>query len=426
MMTFFIKSTVCLFVLYGFYHFFLRHQKILVFNRFYLIFSLFFSTIIPLIVVPVETNFPLNNTFDRLSITTGHFILGEVITDNTSALFTYQNILTALYILISSILLIRFALNIFRITRKILKSKRVNNLKTSLVFVEENTLPYSFFRYIIVNRSDFENGKIEKELLMHEEAHCLQYHSIDIIIIELLNVFLWFNPAIWLFKKSILLNHEYYADDIVLTNRALIDYQQLLINLVMQDNSNYLVSNFKYSFIKNRLFMMTQRRPSNNAVLRKIAAVSLFLLLGITFAFSQENALNNNLSAIENGWWKPILKKHNFDLRKFNYKNIINMGMKDTTQSTLCLEMGNSDSLNNRKIPYKDAILISKGTGQTYWIIKSEYARHDVDNNILILKNGQMACYDFIYKNIIPTQTTTFQESTIDIKKNWMVTTATR
>jgi hypothetical protein len=168
--------------------------------------------------------------------------------------------------------------------------------------------------------------------------------------------------------------------------------------------------------------MMTQRRPSNNAVLRKIAAISLFLLLGITFTFSQENELNGNTSAIENGWWKPIFKKHNIDLKKFNYKSIINMGMKDTTENTLSLEMGNSDSLNNRKIPYKDAILISRGAGQTYWIITSEYARHDLDNNKLILKNGEMACYDFIYNNIMPTQTSSFIECSLDIKKNWMVT----
>ena len=94
------------------------------------------------------------------------------------------------------------------------------------------------------------------------------------------------------------------------------------------------------------------------------------------------------------------------------------MGMKDTTQSTLCLEMGNSDSLNNRKLPYKDAILISKGSGQTYWITTSEYAQHNFDNNILVLKNGQMACYDLIYKNIIPTHIVSFQEISLDIKKN--------
>jgi hypothetical protein len=378
--------------------------------------------LIPLIVIPVKSNFPINNNIGRFALTTGQLIHREVIIESSSQLFTYQSILTVLFILISSILLIRFALNIFRISRKILKNNNTYYHKTTLVFIEEKTLPYSFFRYIFVNQSDFENGKIDIELLEHEEAHCHQYHSLDIIIIELLNVFLWFNPLIWLFKKAILLNHEYYADSKVLTNRDLIDYQQLLINLLVQNNANYLVSNFKYSLIKNRIIMMTQRRPSNNAVLRKIAAISLFLLLGITFTFSQENELNGNTSAIENGWWKPIFKKHNIDLKKFNYKSIINMGMKDTTENTLSLEMGNSDSLNNRKIPYKDAILISRGAGQTYWIITSEYARHDLDNNKLILKNGEMACYDFIYNNIMPTQTSSFIECSLDIKKNWMVT----
>jgi hypothetical protein len=164
--------------------------------------------------------------------------------------------------------------------------------------------------------------------------------------------------------------------------------------------------------------MMTQMGPSDNAVLRKIAEISLFLLLGTTLTFGQENELINNTSAIKNGWWNPIFEKHNIDLKKFNFKNIINMGMKDTTESTLSLEMGNSDSLNSRKIPYKDAILISKGAGQTYWIITSEYARHDLDNNVLILRNGEMAYYDFISKNVIPTDTSSFQEMSIDIKKN--------
>lgn len=163
--------------------------------------------------------------------------------------------------------------------------------------------------------------------------------------------------------------------------------------------------------------MLTLTGPSNNAVLRRIATISLFLLFGITFAFSQENALISNTSAIKNGWWNPIFKKHNIDLEKFNYKNTFDMGMNDTINN-LCLEMGNSDSLNSRKIPYKDAVLISKGDEQTYWIITSESARHDLDNNLLILRNGQMSHYDFISKDVIPSDTSSFQEMNIDIKMN--------
>ena len=334
MITFFIKSTICLVVLYGFYHFFLRNQKILLFNRFYLIFSLVLSMIIPLIVIPVKSNFTINNTIERFNISTEQLVNSSAISEITTPLLTFQNILTALFIFVSFILITRFALNIFRILRKILLSKKIHNLKTSIVLIREKTLPYSFFKYIFVNQSDFENGKIEPELLMHEEAHCEQYHSIDILIIEIVNIFLWFNPAIWLFRKEILLNHEYYADGKVLTDRDTSDYQHLLLNVLLRNNSNYLVSNFKYSLIKNRIIMMTKSKPNDNAILRKIIGISVFLLLSVALTFSKESVLNTGNSNNANKDWIilprnekpelfPIIKGEYIEIpRTFGEKNI--------------------------------------------------------------------------------------------------------
>jgi len=119
MITFLIKSTACLILLYGFYHIFLRHQKILLFNRFYLIFSLVFSMVIPQIIIPIESNFPINATLERFTLNTGQLIQGDAIIENSAPIFTIKNVLTALFIIFSSILLFRFALNIFRISRKI-------------------------------------------------------------------------------------------------------------------------------------------------------------------------------------------------------------------------------------------------------------------------------------------------------------------
>jgi hypothetical protein len=263
--------------------------------------------------------------------------------------------------------LIRFALNIFRISRKILKSKKVDYSKTSLVFVEERTLPYSFFRYIFVNQADYENGKIEKELLMHEEAHCLQYHSIDIIIIELLNVFLWFNPTIWLFKNSILLNHEYYADYKVLTDRDPIDYQQLLVNIILQNNSNYLVSNFKYSFIKNRINMMSKSNPLHNSILRKFSAISLFLIMAITLTFSQEIKKLDKGMNFENEWWYPILQKHNKLPSGFNNFEKV-------------FEMGSKNSISNRIVTLENAFVLLK-LDNGYAILESPLLIHDLNKN---------------------------------------------
>jgi hypothetical protein len=244
-----------------------------------------------LIVIPVKSNYALINSFDKFTATSGYFTKGTVIIENTYSLFTFQNILFSFYIIITSILLIRFALNIFKLLSKIYKNKKVDYQKTSLVLIKERSLPYSFFKYVFVNRSDYENGKIEKELLMHEEAHCLQYHSVDIIITELMNVFLWFNPAVWLIKKAILLNHEFLADNRVLLAFESGDYQNTLLNIVLRNNSTCLASNFNYSLTKKRLIMMNKETKKNWAILRKITIIPLFLILVVTLAFSQKNLM---------------------------------------------------------------------------------------------------------------------------------------
>jgi hypothetical protein len=168
--------------------------------------------------------------------------------------------------------------------------------------------------------------------------------------------------------------------------------------------------------------MVTQLGTLNNAVLRKIAAISLLLLLGSSFAFGQRNELIRDTSIIKNGWWNSLFEKHKIDFEKYNYKNTFDMGMNDTINN-LWLEMGISDSLTKRDIPFRNAVIFSQGPDQTYWIITSEYARHDLDNNLLILRNGLMECYDFISKNAIPTDSSSFKEIIADIKKNSMIMT---
>jgi len=295
MITYIIKSTISMLVLYSFYHLLLRQHKILVFNRIYLISSLLFSLIIPLIVIPVRTDFSISTGINNITSATSQIIQSNEPIAPSASHLTVEVVIAILFLLISTVLLFRFALNIFSLIIKIRKEEKIEKQKITLVLVEENITPYSFFRYIFLNRQSFEDGKIEKELIMHEEAHCIHFHSADIIILEIVNIFFWFNPVLWAFRKAILLNHEYYADNRVLTNSASEDYHQLLINLVIQNNTSYLVSNFKYSLIKNRLIMMSKISPSNNAIPRKIGSVTLFLFLGMAITFSKEKNLNINI-----------------------------------------------------------------------------------------------------------------------------------
>lgn len=120
MMTYFIKSTLSLIILYGFYHFILKQQKMFLFNRFYLITSLLFSLIVPFIDIPVRTDYPIIITIGRVASLTAPQI-ERVGTNayNIAADFSFTNILIYMYFVISGILLIRFVFNIIKIFIKI-------------------------------------------------------------------------------------------------------------------------------------------------------------------------------------------------------------------------------------------------------------------------------------------------------------------
>lgn len=296
MLTYIIKSTISMLVLYGFYHLLLCQHKILIFNRIYLISSLLFSLIIPLIVIPVKTDFSISAGINNITSSTSQIIQSNETITPFAPNLSVETVIAIIFLLISTILLFRFALNIFNLIIKIRKGGKIKKQITTIVLIDEKIIPYSFFRYIFLNRQLFEDGKIENELILHEEAHCLHYHSIDVIILELINVLFWFNPTIWLFRKAIKLNHEYYADNRVLTNSDPDIYFRLLINLVVQNNTSYLVSNFKYSLIKNRLVMMSKISRSNNLILRKISGIAIFLFLGMAITFSKEKILNINIA----------------------------------------------------------------------------------------------------------------------------------
>jgi hypothetical protein len=226
-------------------------------------------------------------------------VSGERIISKPFYFLSIQATLIILYSLVSSILLFRFAVNIYKIRQLVHSSPVVSMSGCKFVLIENETLPYSFFRYIFVNKSDYENGKIEKELVIHEQAHCLKYHSVDIVLVEIILIILWFNPLIWFFKNAIKINHEYLADDEVLSDHDLNNYQNILIALVFRNNSTYLASNINYSFTKKRLLMM-KKKKSIIKKLRIIMAIPLILFLSLVITHAQNPPKAKDLKVIQN------------------------------------------------------------------------------------------------------------------------------
>jgi hypothetical protein len=167
--------------------------------------------------------------------------------------------------------------------------------------------------------------------------------------------------------------------------------------------------------------MMSNNRSSHDAFIKILAVITITFLIGIVSLFGQEKKPNGNVTSFKDGWWNPVLQKHKIDLNKFNFKNTFDMGMNDTINN-ICLEMGTSDSLNGRNIPFKDAIIISRGAGDTtYWLQTSPLARHDLDNNIIVAMEGKIESFSFKDIDIIPIKSFTFRNLKLDLYKNILI-----
>ena len=384
-MEFIFKSTTSLIFLYILYYILLRNSKTFKFNRFYLLFSLIFSIILPFIHIKTGFNVPLNKTIQDFSASTNGFLLqGNIIDEHHNKIITITNMVLFSYLIVSLILLIRLALNLYRIIRKIKTAETADTSITKVVLVQEKTVPYSFFRHIIVNKTDYENGIIDNELLIHEKLHCRQYHSMDILIIEIIKTLLWFNPMIWLYKKEIQLNHEYLADNEVLVNHNRENYQHILLNLVFRNNSTYLASNFNYSLTKKRLIMMT--KDKTRTITYKIALIPVLVALLFYFISCSKKSDNIDNINIDNNtaWWSSILTKHNITPEAYNnFENVF--------------EMGTKNSINNRIVTLENATFIIKTSKDGYIILKSPLAYHDLDKNTI---EGDVGTYEtFLFKD---------------------------
>jgi hypothetical protein len=151
--------------------------------------------------------------------------------------------------------------------------------------IKEKLAPHTFLYYVFLNKEDYNHGSIEKEILNHELTHVKQKHTIDILLLELLLIVVWFNPFLYLYKKAIQLNHEFLADESVVT--SLQDpsrYQLLLLSKANEPNSLSLTSKFNFLITKKRLIMMTKTRSHTRAILKQAAVMLLIAVIAFSFS----------------------------------------------------------------------------------------------------------------------------------------------
>jgi beta-lactamase regulating signal transducer with metallopeptidase domain len=268
-MDFLITSSVCLGASLAFYLFFLEREKMHRFNRFYLLGAIAFSLAIPIISFEVFVDTVIMGTHTPLMDNTGNMPV-----NSTNVEIGTDYIINAIWVLyysIAIILLIRLIRNLLSFST-IIKNNTVKPCQNAkLVLVEDKVQPHTFGNHIFINKAEYENGKVDEQLLQHELAHARQKHSVDVIFIELLLAVFWFNPLLYFYKKAIRLNHEFLADEAVNSqNKNVPAYQELLLDRVASTKGLYPASSLTFSLTKKRFIMMTKHTSPFMSAVKKL------------------------------------------------------------------------------------------------------------------------------------------------------------
>jgi beta-lactamase regulating signal transducer with metallopeptidase domain/lipopolysaccharide export system protein LptA len=296
MSTYIIKSALSLAVLYGVYELLFSRIKTFRLNRFLLLAFILSSLVLPLFNIhfdfaskkPTESIPLLLNTLDSQKTINEKLAFIIHISAPSDEAFIMESLLALIYAAVLFILLYRFVKNIHAVKVRSVTGARAVISGHKIVLLEDNVSPYSFLRTIFIGRKDYESGAISESLIKHEIAHIRQLHSADIIFVEIISAFFWFNPFLYLYKRAIKLNHEYLADSYVLENGdSAAGYSDMLLNYSSRGKYTGLISGINYSFIKRRINMIIRNKNLANLKLRLFTAIlifaGLFLITACTF-----------------------------------------------------------------------------------------------------------------------------------------------
>ncbi|WP_422862002.1 M56 family metallopeptidase [Flagellimonas sp. W118] len=309
MLVYILKSAACLVILLLFYKFFLENERMHTFKRFYLLGSLILSLVIPLLTFVEYATVPSPEEIRIL----GAFETQEAAsTQNTHVLpFNLTTIIWPIYWLGMIVFGLRFVHNLVQLLQRIRKNPKHRQERCTHVHIHEKLPPHTFLKFIFLNKQKLENNEIPKEVLVHEETHVIQKHSWDVIFIELLQVAFWFNPLMVLFKKAIKLNHEFLADQAVLSKDVdAFTYQNTLLVFSTSDQNKQfqpaLLNAINYSSIKKRLIVMKTETSQKSMLIRSLVLLPLVSLL--LYSFSTKKVVEKTdpiQSDIEGAWLSP-------------------------------------------------------------------------------------------------------------------------
>ena len=259
-----------------------RHDTFIRLRRAYLLSAILFSLFYPLFAVDALGGlftFPQPHQTMEATIEFGR-PTAILLEENTTGFTVPWNSVAKIVLVLGSLF---FAFRLFAQVVSIVRIRRRCREKVILGYkilnASHEITPFSFFKWIIVN-ADAHSEEELQQILLHESTHVRQWHSADVLLGELLLVFFWWNPIVWLLKREIAINLEYLADNDVLQHGINSrEYQYHLLKLTYHETAVPLSNHFNVSQLKQRITMMNKTQSPAPKLAKYLTVLPLALLL---------------------------------------------------------------------------------------------------------------------------------------------------
>ena len=283
-----IKSALVLALLYLPYTLMLRQESFFRMNRITLLTILMLALVLPIVDIPSLATPEQPVVYEmqhRIMLMTQEAEMTTKSLAATTRTFSWLGILALVYIIGICLALCIRLWQLFRIGQIIRGGCLWTDKsgKATIYCHIDDVAPFSWMRSIVISEKDYK--PYGREILLHEKAHILNLHSMDILFLTLVEAVQWWNPIAYMLGHSLRDVHEYEADDYVLHQGvSLQNYQALLVKKSLANTSYAFANNFNHSLIKKRIYMMNH--PKSNPWLRSKVLYILPATLVVLTAFA--------------------------------------------------------------------------------------------------------------------------------------------
>ena len=285
-LNYFIEANLSLMLFLAAYVLLLRNETDFKLQRIFLLTGIFISLIFPFLHLQFE-----GPSIPSLSQIMPSYWLPEITIsatgENTSevsspVLKSGWFYIQLLYVAGLTFFLIRFFIRLADLIHLIQKAKPATNGKLKIVETTESAPIFSFFNFIVVGQAHALSLEEKQKVIKHEATHAYQLHSFDILLINILSIFFWFNPLLKSYKKIFVQLHEFEADARAVENRDVNEYCSLLAKVALESAGFKLANHFNNSLTLKRIQMMKtikrKIKPWKMLVVASVIPVAFFII----------------------------------------------------------------------------------------------------------------------------------------------------